>query len=470
MDVLGTNCGGMRAWLGRLAFAVASTASLNSAPPAYQPLRYDEDFRFLRNSGPSNDPLDAVKFIPLGLAPDAWLSLGGESRTRYEYFDHTLWGQGPQDNNGFWLQRTMLHADLHFSDTVRLFTQLKSGLEGGREGGPRPPDEDWLDLNQAFVDVRTKPSALTALTLRVGRQELGFGSSRIISYREGPNVRQSFDGGRAILASTAGRTDVFWVSPVETRLGTFDDRTDATQKLWGIYFVRPLPAAPGAHVDLYYLGYTNARARFDQGSGREERHSFGTRLWGRNGPWDYNFEGVYQLGTFGSGSIRAWTFASDTGLTLSEIAGKPRLGLKADIASGDHDPHHADLQTFNALFPRGGYFNDSAIIGPANFIDLHPVVEIHPTGTFTVSIDSDFYWRQSRRDGVYGPALNLIRSGKATDARAIGVQPSVRGEWRADRHWTFVATVAYFVAGKFLRQSGPGKNLTYFTSWATYLF
>jgi len=275
---------------------------------------------------------------------------------------------------------------------------------------------------------------------------------------------------QAILKSTDWRTDLFWVSPVATKAGAFDDRTDSTQKLWGIYCVGPLPAAAGAHLDFYYLGYTNEGAHFDQGTGREKRHSFGTRVWGRTGPWDYNFEGVYQCGTFGRGSIRAWTFASDTGFTISGVAGNPRIGLKADVASGDRDPRNADLQTFNALFPRGGYFNDSAIIGPANFVDLHPGVEIHPAETLTLSFDADFYWRQSRRDGIYGPALNLIRSGKPTDARAIGVQPSIRGEWRAGRHWTFVATVAHFVAGEFLKQSGPGRNLTYFTSWATYLF
>jgi hypothetical protein len=470
MESRGTDCGEKRAWLGIVAFAVVTTASLKSEPPAYLPLRYDEDFSSLRNPSRQNDPLDAVKFIPLGSEPGEWLTIGGESRTRYEYFDHTLWGQGPQDDNGFWLQRTMLHADLHLSETLRIFAQLKSGLEGGREGGPRPPDEDRLDLNQAFVDVKTEPSAPVALTLRAGRQELGFGSSRVVSYREGPNVRQSFDGARAMLKSTDWQADAFWVSPVTTKIGTFDDHTDSAQSLWGGYLVGLMPAVPGVHLDFYYLGYTNEHARFDQGTGREERHSFGTRVWGRTGPWDFNFEGLCQFGTFGRGSINAWTFASDTGFTFTDVAGKPRVGLKADIASGDRDPRNAGLQTFNALFPRGGYFNDSAIIGPANFVDLHPAVEIHPTGTLTLSFDSDFYWRQSRQDGIYGPALNLIRSGNGTEAMAIGIQPSMRGEWKAGRHWTFVTTVAYFVAGEFLKQSGPGKNSTYFTSWATYLF
>ena len=69
-------------------------AFLHGTPPAYQPLRYDEDFSFLRDSRQQTDPFDAVKFIPLGSGPDEWLSFGGESRTRYEYFDHALLGAG----------------------------------------------------------------------------------------------------------------------------------------------------------------------------------------------------------------------------------------------------------------------------------------------------------------------------------------------------------------------------------------
>ncbi|MCX6954094.1 MAG: alginate export family protein, partial [Verrucomicrobia bacterium] len=86
-------------------------------------------------------------------------------------------------------------------------------------------------------------------------------------------------------------------------------------------------------------------------------------------------------------------------------------GLKADIASGDRDPARAELQTFNALFPRGAYFAESALIGPANFFDVHPSVELKPRNDVTLTADWDFLWRESARDGLYGPAVNLLRSG-----------------------------------------------------------
>src|SRR5204863_6269040 len=153
-----------------------------------------------------------------------------------------------------------------------------------------------------------------SLTLRVGRQELSLGTQRLVSVREGPNVRQSFDG---------------------------------------------------------------------------------ARLWGNHSGWDWNFEFAYQFGTFGDGDISAWTAASDTGYTFAHAPWTPRLGLRADVTSGDRNPNDKDLQTFNPLFPKGAYFSETALIGPQNHIDVHPGIELHPTRTVTLNADVDFFWRES---------------------------------------------------------------------------
>ena len=452
-----------------LIIATASLRASSAAPvPTYRALRYEEDFSYLHDPSMRSDLLDPLKFIPLNPTESVFLSMGGEIRERYEYFSTTLWGQGPED--GYLLQRYMLHADLQMGGTLRFFSQLKSGIESGRTGGPRPTDEDRLDLNQAFFDLRCLENRTATFTVRAGRQEMAFGSSRLISFREGPNVRLSFDGLRGILRVESWQIDAFVANPVQTKPGTFDDSRDRRQKLWGIYAVTPFPSLPDGHLDLYYLGLVRDLARFDQGVAREERHSVGIRLWGRTAGWDYNFEVVGQLGTFGDGDIVAWTVASDTGYTFSDIAFTPRLSLKADVASGDRDPERAGLETFNALFPRGAYFGESSLIGPANFFDVHPGVDLHFTKSITCSADWGFFWRESLRDGLYGPAVNLVRSGKTSLARAIGSQAALRADWRIGRHWTFVVTGSRFFAGDFIRESGPGQDVNYFSSWVTCLF
>jgi hypothetical protein len=456
--------------LGFLVSQAHSQPPCPPAPPPYQSLRYDEEYTLLHNPSCRTDVWDPLKYMPLNETGDWFLSLGGEARLRYEYFQNTQWGQGPQDDGGFLLQRYLVHADFHLDPYARFFVQLQSSLENGRNGGPRPTDEDALDLHQAFVDVGGAFGTQASLTLRAGRQELQYGSQRLVSPREGPNVRLSFDAVRLIARAGPWRIDGFVSRPVETDPGVFDDNPDETRALWGVYAVAPLSPLPQGNTDLYYLGFEHEGARFDQGTADERRHTVGTRLWGRPEAWDYNVEFIYQWGSFGSGAIQAWAVSSDSGYTFQSALLRPRLGLRAELNSGDRDPQARTLQTFNALFPRGNYFGELALIGPANLADLHPSLDLKVTDRLSVTFDWDFFWRQSLHDGIYGPPGNLLRSGRTSRARYVGDQVAVQGEWRLGRHLTLVGVYTHFFAGPFVRETGPGRDIDYVSAWATYKF
>lgn len=438
--------------------------------PTYQLNRADENYRYLKHKERRPDFWDPLKYIPIDSLSMWYLSLGGEARERYEYFNNSNWGEGPQDHNGYLLQRYFVHGDLHLGDNVRLFGQLQSSLEDGRKGGPRPTDKDELDLHQGFLDLKLGLGEGESVTLRSGRQELAYGSQRLISVREGPNVRQAFDGFRAMYRTEAVQLDGFATKPTQTRRYVFDDGPDNNAGLWGAYSVFPLPLLADGKADLYYIGLSRHQARFDQGEAHETRHSLGTRLWREVEPFDYNFEFVYQWGCFGKGDIRAWTAASDTGYTMVTLPLSPRFGVRADIASGDENPGDADLQTFNPLFPKGAYFSENGLIGPANFINVNPSVELHLGRKVAATANWDFFWRESRHDGIYNNAVALVRSGRSSEARYIGSQPQAQVEWSIDRHIAFVAIYAHFFAGAFLRESGSGKDVDYVTSWMTYKF
>jgi hypothetical protein len=440
------------------------------ALPAFEQLRYDEDYEYLHDPTLRSNYLDTIKFIPLNTNGEWYLTLGGEIRERYEYYHNSDWGRGPQDSNGYLLQRYMIHADAHFGDYFRVFTQFKSGLEDGRNGGPRPTDQDDFDLHQAFFDVRTAWSGVDSLTLRVGRQELSYGSSRLVSFREGPNVRLSFDAVKMILKVGEWQVDAFAGKPVRTKTGVFDDDPNPDQRFWGLYAVTPVTWLPDGHFDLYYLGLDRQNATFDQGTADELRHSLGTRIWGQKAGWDYNLEFVYQFGSFGSGDIQAWAAASDFGFTFENAPLMPRLGLKANVTSGNDNPGDSGLQTFNPLFPKGSYFGEPALIGPANHIDIHPSLDLALCRNVTLNLNWDCFWRESTRDGIYGPAVNLIQSGQTSDARYVGNQAETMAEWKLDRHFTFSADYAHFFAGDFLKQTTPGKDVDYFSAWITFRF
>ena len=261
--------------------AAGPEAEAIAAPPPYKQLRYEEDYTYLRDPARRSDAFDPVKYVPFGDVEGRYFSIGGEARPFLEWFRNEEWGSVPGDD-GYLLQRFMAHVDLHWNSRARLFVQLKSGLEGGRRSGPRPVDEDQLDLGQAFVDVAMISSADRKLVVRAGRQEMAFGHQRLVSYREGPNVRRSFDGVRAMLQTRAWTVDAFLTRPALTRPGFFDDGPDLERSFWGAQVTRGLGRS--VSLDMYYLGLTNDSATYDQGqregnSTHERRAPLGREEW-----------------------------------------------------------------------------------------------------------------------------------------------------------------------------------------------
>jgi hypothetical protein len=403
--------------------------------------------------------------------------LGGEVRERIEIFHNPNFGSGPENAQGFNYyptQRYMLHGDLHLGQNLRFFCQTVTGLEYGAVGGPRPQiDFNEFGFHQAFVDIVQRPGGAESddsVTWRIGRQEMLYGSGRLIDVREGVNLRLSFDAARVLVRQGDWAIDSFWSRPVLNQPFVFDDIPDPQRSLWGIYAVHPLAVLPDGHTDLYYLGYENQLAHFNQDSGYELRHTIGTRLWGAPMPVEYNVEFMFQFGKFGAGSIQAWSIASAARYNFSERPLKPRLGLRFDVASGDQNANSPNLQSFNPLFPSGAYFNLANPIGPINMIDLHPILDLSLTDTLTLTADWNFFWRESLGDGIYTLGGQLLRPAGQGLARYVGSTPSLTTVWAASRHLTFLTSYVHVFPGEFMQQSPPSKPIDYFTAWLTYKF
>ncbi|MGH9630015.1 MAG: hypothetical protein ACRD7E_16990 [Bryobacteraceae bacterium] len=104
-----------------LVFSSACVMAQNSAElPAYKLLSYEKDWSRLRDLAVQTGWINSFKYIPFGRQEGWHLTLGGELRGRFEYFDHPVWGREPGDNK-YWLQRYMLHSDVHFGSRYRLF-------------------------------------------------------------------------------------------------------------------------------------------------------------------------------------------------------------------------------------------------------------------------------------------------------------------------------------------------------------
>ena len=462
-------------------FLGGSTLSRSQPVPAaespapartYHLLREEDDWSFLADPAQRKDSWDPIKFIPLKQDRNDWfLSMGGEARYIWEQIGNDNWGQQPF-MNGYFNQRYMLYFDVHYGKHVRSFVELKSGLNSYRIGGPRPIDEKKLDFQAAFFEVATGDDR-DWIKFRIGRQEMEYGSGRLIDVREGPNVRLSFDGFKVKAGVGSWQIDGFAMRPDLDKPGFFDNAPNHSVGFWGVYGVRPLKK--NLTLDTYYLGLDRKTAAFNRGVGQEVRHSIGARLSrsvAQTKPgWDFDYEALWQFGSFGSANIRAWTVASEIGYRLPNLPLKPRFSAKADISSGD-DPRTNTLGTFNPLFPKGNYFGVLATAGPGpiNFIDVHPHVETVLPHSVTASVDWIFQWRESLRDGVYSvPGFLIISAGKS-NARFVGHRPGTEVRWQTNRHLWFQADYGIFYAGRFVKESQSGRNLNYWALWTGYKF
>jgi hypothetical protein len=446
-------------------------------PPEYTVLRQDEDYSYLRDPACRQDRWDTLKYVRLGSTGDSFLTVGSETREWYEGFRNFLWGVGPQDGNGYLLQRFMAYGDFHVSRRLRFFAQLTSNLEDGRNGGPRPViDESKLWFKQAFADITLAKGAeekKNSLVMRLGRQEFFFGSGRLVDPREGPNVRLAFDAIALIWKKASWDVRAFVSKPVLNGTGFFDAPSDPGKTFWGVYAVRPLPKIKGGNIDLYYLGLDRKQAVFDKAVGRESRHTIGTRFWGKRGGWDYNSEATFQLGTFRDGNLLAWGNGHDTGYTFRSARFRPRVAATIAATSGDNGNPDSPLGTFNPLFPTGLYYGQGSINlnGPSNLIQVDPYVELQITKSVKVIVDNDFFWRTSLRDGIYGLAVNLLVSGKGNPERYVGSQPSVGVYWQFNRHLLLSAVYNHFSAGPFLvKATPPRRSVDYAAAWMTFKF
>lgn len=185
------------------------------------------------------------------------------------------------------------------------------------------------------------------------------------------------------------------------------------------------------------------------------------RVWGEQAGWDWNWELIGQWGTFGDGDIGAWSLASDTGYTWHSDPWTPRLGLSANVASGDRNPADQDLQTFNPLYPRGSYFSELAHLGPRNFYNVHPSFAMSPHSRLVVSVDVDFFWRLETTDGVYTPSGRLLRSGAGSNAHYVATELSVNATWQITRSLSLTAIYSHSFPGRFIRETGPSQPIDF---------
>jgi Alginate export len=421
----------------------------------YRVLRQDEEWR-------TNDPgRPPYKAIVLDDVEDVVLTLGLDARVQLRSFDNEGWGQIPGSDPHVNV-RMMPYADLALGRRFRLFGALRYGDSFGRETTPPPVDRDRGDVHQAFAELAFGDAfglEIQDLIIRVGRQEVSYGAGRMISVRQGPSVRLSYDGVFLRGKSGGWTVDSFAARPATTRPGSFDDATDDSRAIWAAYASKRMGRD---QLDLYYIGYTRDRSAIAGISGREERHSLGARYAWNGEYFSGDVEATAQVGSLGVGGgdrpVRGWSLAGTASYRFDGPL-QPTLGLMWGINSGSNGQRR--LGTFRAPDPPGRFFGASNRLGPGNIGGFAPSLAFRPHPALTLTASSEFFWRTSLNDGIYSPAGAPVRPGSPRDARYLGTELTVAAEWRVNPNITVGATAAHFVTGAFFDTRPPNRNIGY---------
>jgi len=344
------------------------------------------------------EPLDALKYIPL--SDDdvrTYLSFGANIRERFEVNDANF-GTGGNQPQSYLLSRAEAHMDLRIRAQIQIFLQLQSDESPGKQL-PAPVDQDHLGIEQGFVAL-SEPLGDGEVAIRIGRQQNGFDLQRFLSVRDGPNVRQSYDGVSVAYTTGPWRFIALYTHPVENRNSSlFDDYSSRHLSLDLLRIERQI--TPSSSLSAYVGQFRQDDAHFPSASGNERRDLVEVRYTGASGGVDWDAEAMSQNGRIGEQVIHAWATGAVVGRTFGSTTFRPRLSLQFDAASGDKSPTDHQLDTFNPLFPSGYYFTTAGYTTYANLIHVKTDLAVNPLANLKVGFGIGVEWREAIADAIY---------------------------------------------------------------------
>lgn len=425
---------------------------------------FDIDFRYLDNPEHEKDAFDPIKRIRL--SEDWLLSLGGQFWHRYTHeTDSRLNPAGT--NNDFHLLRTRFHADLWYQDKVRLFAEFIDARILGADLPPLATDRNHTDMLNLFTDIKLANVNNGPVYARVGRQELLYGSQRLISTLDWVNTRRTFQGVKTFWRTPTWDLDAFWVRPMITEKSNFDN-WDTQQNFYGLWGTNKYK--PGHLVDLYFLSLDNNRDLTAQAvrqanilQGNSNLHTLGGRLVGNIDNFLYELEGMYQFGERSNLDISAFAVATGVGYRFP-LPMNPQGWIRYDFASGDGNPNDGNSNTFNQLFPFGHYYMGYMDrVGRQNIHDINAQFTLHPMPWFTFISQYHRFYLANNRDYLYNAAgAATLRDPTGQSGSHVGDEIDFRANFHVNRHQDVLVGYSKLFSGGFIEKQRPGINADLF--------
>lgn len=358
--------------------------------------------------------------------------------------------------NDTWVhQRLQAMLSLEKADRFQFATELTWGRMWGKKGDLAPPDQDDPDLLQGFIKSDFQLTSATHLTVQLGRQDLYYGSGRLLASREGANQRLAHDAIRlSFLHDDAVKIDAFLASPVQISPGAFDNSSDPSGiRFWGIYGTFPI--GENQILDAYYIGLRDEDSIFTSPGNHETRHTIGSRFSRDGDGLICNSEFIYQFGKANGHHLSAGAASLGIGWHFEDAIWSPSMILRADAISGGNET--GSRHTFNPLFQANNYFNEGGFISPSNLYNLNPVLILKPNREVSINMGMNFQWRFDADDAVYGAPLQEIGGKSPGGDTYLGTAYNFSIEWAAAQKTSLFFGYTHHQAGKSLTSIGGGN-------------
>jgi hypothetical protein len=398
---------------------------------------------------------DIVQSLELG--PSGWLEVGGSYRARY----HREVNMRPGTTRGlsgvddsFWLHQTRLWFDGQLTSNLNFRVGVIDAASAGENFPSRAREVNRHDLFQAHVNAVLHDGA-GKLTARIGRQEVRYGSARLMMAPRWANRGRTHDGVRFIWESENWEVNPFWIRPVFRDRAHFRkfDNPNPNQQLYGIYST--YKGMEQDKLDLYWLAFDLRTA-----AGGARYDTLGSRYYGGCNAWVYEFEGGVQLGENPDNSTHTAGFCTlGIGRQFEALIGEPELWVFYDWASGDNTVGNG----FHSYVQRAHYYlGQMDLFGRRNLEDLNIRLTTKPADKLTFVAWCHFFSLANGNDVPYNINLSPYAGMAAgsSASQSLGTELDLQATYDLNEEMQFRLGYSHFWAGNYYNTTpGVPSNL-----------
>ena len=265
---------------------------------------------------------------------------------------------------------------------------------------------DAFDLRQGYFDLHGHPGAIP-VDLFVGRQELKFGSERIIGISDWTNNSRTWDGFDARIGNK-NRVDLFSTSVVAVH-PTSLDKHGAGLTFHGAYG-SITTWIPKVHLSPYVLVHTVRGVTSNQNiKGNEVETTFGSEVEGvLPAHFDYEANASLQRGSYSNNSIHAGQNFDKLSYTLAKVPWTPRIGGEFDYATGNDHTNANVIATYDQSYPSNhNAFGLVDLFGYENIRQERINLDLAPNKNLSMLIQGGFLNLAQKNDSVYSSSASV---------------------------------------------------------------